>query len=65
MEDIKEAASAKAFAKLNLAEMELSKIENSKIDYSDYGTTLDRAINYQTKQIEVWRYIIKLIELDR
>jgi hypothetical protein len=65
MKDIKEQASAKAFAKLSLAKLELKKTENTDPkDFPDFGTTRDNAIAYQAKQVEVWKYITKLIELD-
>ena len=65
MKDIKEQASAKAFAKLSLAKLELKKIGSTDPKtLEDFGTTYDNAIAYHQKQIEVWEYITKLIELD-
>jgi hypothetical protein len=64
MKDIKERASAKAFAKYSLADLELKKIQSESINYADYGSTRENAIAYAEKEVETWSYIVSLIEKD-
>lgn len=59
---IAQEASIKAFSQLNIARLELKRLENSTDDYADFGTTRERVIEYHAKQARIWEYITLLIE---
>ena len=65
MNEIKENASAKAFAQLRLAKQKLKDTEDSDpVEYDQWGTSKDNFIAFYQKEYEVWKYITTLIEKD-
>lgn len=65
MEDIKEHASIKAYAQFKQAQLKLKEVETEMDDFESYGTTRDHAIAWAERQVDVWSYILELIEKDR